>query len=64
MKAKELLAKTNEELNRDLLDVRRAQFGLRVQLATQQVQNTSQLGKLRRDVARIKTVLHQKAAAK
>ena len=41
-----------------------AQFSLRMQLATQQLSNTSQLRKTRRDIARVRTVLQEKAAAK
>jgi large subunit ribosomal protein L29 len=40
----------------------RAQFGLRMQVATQQLSNTSQLKKLRRDIARVRTVMREKAA--
>ena len=41
-----------------------AQFGLRMQLATQQLTNTSQLKKVRRDIARVRTVLTEKANQK
>jgi large subunit ribosomal protein L29 len=64
MKAKELRTKDTAELNKELLELRRAQFSLRMQAATQQLQNTSQLGKVRKDIARIKTILREKAAAK
>ena len=40
----------------------RAQFGLRMQVATQQLSNTSQLKKVRRDIARVRTVMKEKAA--
>jgi len=60
MKASELRAKSAAELQEELLALRRAQLGLRVQLATQQQTNTSQLGKTRRDIARVKTVLKEK----
>jgi large subunit ribosomal protein L29 len=40
----------------------KARFGLKMQLATQQSNKTSELGKLRRDIARVKTLIHQKAA--
>ena len=52
--------KSVAHLQEDLLALRRAQLGLRVQLATQQQSNTSQLGKTRRDIARIKTILKEK----
>ena len=60
MKASELRAKSAAELQEELLTLRRAQLGLRVQLATQQQTNTSQLGKTKRDIARVKTVLKEK----
>ena len=60
MKASELRSKSAAELQEELLALRRAQLGLRVQLATQQQSNTSQLGKTRRDIARVKTVLKEK----
>lgn len=61
MKAKELSTKSLEDLNKELLALLKAQFSLRMQAATQQLSNTSQLGKVRRDIARVRTVLHQKA---
>ncbi len=61
MNAKELREKSVTELNGEVLELRKAQFSLRMQLATQQLSNTSQLGRVRRDIARIKTVLHEKA---
>jgi large subunit ribosomal protein L29 len=64
MKASELKAKSTAELQQELLDLNRAQFSLRMQLATQQLSNTSQLGKTRRDIARVKTVLREKGVQK
>ena len=64
MKAKELREKSDADLQKELLDLRKAQFGLRMQSATQQLSNTSQIGKVRKDIARIKTVQREKAAAK
>jgi large subunit ribosomal protein L29 len=64
MKASELRQKNDAELNKELLDLRKAQFGLRMQVATQQLNNTAQLGKVRKDIARIKTIQREKAAAK
>ena len=64
MKASELREKSNDDLGKELLDLRKAQFALRMQLATQQLSNTSQLRKLRRDIARVKTIQHEKAGAK
>lgn len=63
MKAKELAGKDVEALNKELHDLLRAHFSLRMQHATQQLSNTSQLGKVRRDIARVRTILTQKAAA-
>ncbi len=64
MKATELRSKSNEELGKELLDLRKAQFSLRMQLSTQQLSNTSQHAKLRKDVARIKTIQSERANAK
>ena len=61
MKASELRAKTGDELHKELNDLLKAQFGLRMQLATQQLGNTSQIKKVRRDIARVRTVLKEKA---
>ena len=60
MKANELKAKSVDELKAELLSLTKAQFGLRMQLATQQLSNNSMLGKVRRDIARVKTVLAEK----
>ncbi len=64
MKASELRSKGAEDLQKELLELRKAQFGLRMQVATQQLTNTSQLGKVRKDIARIKTVQREKVVAK
>lgn len=64
MKASELRAKSAGELNQELLELLKAQFSLRMQLATQQLGNTSQLGKVRRDIARVRTLLREKAVQK
>lgn len=64
MNATELRQKNEAELQKELLDLRKAQFSLRMQAATQQLQNTSQIGKVRKDIARIKTIQREKAAAK
>jgi large subunit ribosomal protein L29 len=61
MKASELRAKSKDELQQELNALLRAQFSLRMQKATQQLSNTSQLGKVRRDIARVRTVLAEKA---
>jgi large subunit ribosomal protein L29 len=66
MKASELRAKDVAALEKEVSDLLKAHFGLRMQKATQQLTNHSTLGKTRRDVARAKTILAQKkkAAAK
>ena len=61
MKTSELRAKNAEELNKELLELLKAQFSLRMQLATQQLSNTSQLRNVRRDIARVRTLLCEKA---
>ncbi|KQY79771.1 MULTISPECIES: 50S ribosomal protein L29 [Roseateles] len=60
MKATELRAKDVAALEKEVTDLLKAHFGLRMQKATQQLTNHSQLGKTRRDIARAKTVLAQK----
>jgi large subunit ribosomal protein L29 len=62
MKASELKLKSKSELQQELLSLTRAQFGLRMQVATQQMTKTSEMRKVRRDIARIKTVMKQKDA--
>lgn len=61
MKAVDLRAKSVDELNAELIELRRAQFSLRMQVATQQLNKVDQLGKVRKDVARVKLVLAEKA---
>jgi large subunit ribosomal protein L29 len=60
MKAAELRTKSEDALRQELASLLKAQFGLRMQKATQQLTNTSQLGKVRRDIARVRTVLAEK----
>ena len=62
MKANELRGKDQEALQKELNELLKAQFGLRMQIATQQLSNTAQLKKVRRDIARVKTVMNQKEA--
>ena len=61
MKASELRAKSAADLNKELNELLKAQFSLRMQLATQQLNNTSEIKKVRRDIARVRTLLAQKA---
>jgi len=64
MKAIELRAKDPAQLSKELEDLLRAQFGLRMQKATQQLTNSSQLKKVRRDIARVRTILKEKVEVK
>jgi large subunit ribosomal protein L29 len=60
-KTKDLTSRNPVELQQELLELLRAQFGLRMQHTTQQLTNTNQLRNVRRDIARAKTILSQKA---
>ena len=64
MKTSELRGKDAGALTKELQDLLKAQFSLRMQKATQQLSNTSQVKKVRRDIARVRTVLAEKARAK
>jgi large subunit ribosomal protein L29 len=64
MKASELREQDDAALGKELTDLLKAQFGLRMQIATQQLSNTSQLKKVRRDIARVRTVMTEKTATK
>lgn len=57
MKAEDLRAKSVDELKKELLGLKKEQFNLRFQLSQGQLSNTAQLKSVRRDVARVKTVL-------
>ncbi len=60
MKASELRTKDVAALEKEVSELLKAHFGLRMQKATQQLTNNSQLGKTRRDIARAKTILAEK----
>ena len=66
MKASELRAKDVDGLKKEVADLLKAHFGLRMQKATQQLSNHTQLGNTRRDIARAKTIQAEakRAAAK
>jgi large subunit ribosomal protein L29 len=64
MKTNELKAKSTEELKQEIKELLRAQFSLRMQLSTQQTTKTHDLRKVRRDIARVRTVMTQLAAGK
>lgn len=58
MKASELRKKSPDELRQELKELLRAQFSLRMQIATQQTNKTHELRRVRRDIVRVRTVLH------
>jgi large subunit ribosomal protein L29 len=60
MKASELRTKSAADLNKELNELLKAQFSLRMQLATQQLNNTSEIKKVRRDIARVRTLIGEK----
>jgi large subunit ribosomal protein L29 len=60
MKASELRSKDVAALEKEVSDLLKAHFGLRMQKATQQLTNHAQLGRTRRDIARARTILAQK----
>lgn len=62
MKAKELREKSVEELSTELLNLLREQFNLRIQLAGGQLQQTHLIKQVRRNIARVKTLLTEKGA--
>jgi len=61
MKASELRQKSTEELGKELLELLKAQFGLRMQIATQQSNKVDQIRKVRRNIARVRTLMSEKA---
>jgi len=62
MKVSELKGKSLSELNKELISLLRVQFSLRMQLATQQLSDTSRMKIIRKDIARVKTIMTQKAS--
>ncbi len=64
MKATEIRRKTVEEMMYELVDLHKEQFKSRMQKATGQLTNSSELKRVRRDIARIKTVLNEKEGCK
>ena len=63
MKAKELRAKSDEDLRKELLELTREAFNLRMQQGTGQLSRPSQMRQTRRDIARIKTLLNERRGA-
>lgn len=62
MKVEDLRQKSEDELNQQVLDLRKEAFNLRFQRASGQLENTARVRQVRRDIARIKTILHQRSA--
>lgn len=63
MKVEELKGKTVDELTKVLLDLRKGQFNLRFQQSGGQLENTAEIRKTRRDIARVKTMISQQEKA-
>jgi large subunit ribosomal protein L29 len=63
MDAKELREKTPDQLREELVNLKKESFNLRFQQATGQMEGTARMKTVRRDVARVKTILNEKAAA-
>lgn len=63
MKTSELRTKDVAALEKEVADLLKAHFGLRMQKATQQLTNNAQLGNTRRDIARVKTIIAEKKRA-
>ncbi|MGH1481739.1 MAG: 50S ribosomal protein L29 [Geminicoccales bacterium] len=63
MKAEELRGKTQDQLKEQLMDLKKEQFNLRFQQASGQLENTARVREVRRDIARIKTVLTASVSA-
>lgn len=63
MKATDLRQKSADELNVQLIDLRKEQFNLRFQAAGGQLENTARVREVRRDIARIKTLLNERKAS-
>ena len=63
MDAKDLREKTPDQLRDELANLKKEAFNLRFQQATNQLENTARMRQVRRDTARVKTILNEKAAA-
>ena len=63
MKAADVRAKSDDELKEQLIDLKKEAFNLRFQTASGQLENTAQVQSVRRDIARIKTVLSERTSA-
>ena len=63
MQANDLRAKSPDELRDELINLKKEAFNLRFQQATNQIENTSRMRQVRRNAARVKTILNEKAAS-
>jgi len=61
MKPEDLRAKTDDELSDQLVGLKKEQFNLRFQQASGQLENTARMGVVRRDIARIKTIMNERS---
>lgn len=59
----DLRGKSVDQLKESLVDLKKEQFNLRFQRASGQLENTARVGQIRKDIARIKTILHERAKA-
>tara|TARA_B110000003_G_C16423612_1_gene447217 strand:+ start:127 stop:321 length:195 start_codon:yes stop_codon:yes gene_type:complete len=64
MKAIDLRKKSIDDLGKELVELRKSQFNSRMQISTQQSSQNDQLGKIKKDIARVKTILAEKASEK
>ena len=62
-KNEELRSKSADELEKELLELRRAQFGLRMQIATQSLTKNSEIARVRKQIARVHTLINEKKAS-
>ncbi len=62
MKASDTRAKTDDELVTQLRDLKKEQFNLRFQQASGQLENTARVRQVSRDIARVKTIMHERQA--
>ena len=63
MKAVDTRGKSDDELKEELITLRKEAFNLRFQVASGQLENTARMRHVRRDIARVKTVLHERYSA-
>jgi len=63
MEAKDYREKTDGDLNKELIELRKEEFNLRMQRGSGQLSNTARFGQVRKEIARIKTIMNEKAKA-